>query len=249
MSGRIDVEDNIAQAARVVSSVHYDGFALLALKNYESLARDRALAIMDNCLELLGEPIQVFARYPRWRPIGVDLNRSPNRSEGIGESPLHMDFVNSEYPPDFVLLYCEQSDPAGGGETVLAPVSAVRELADDLKEKLRGNYYSDGQLVGLKNVGVDINPFAVLADGEQWDFRYTGQLLNAAMAEDVRVAVRALDAALRSRALSVHLAGGEAVVIDQHRIVHGRLALGFDQREIPPEERRLVWQRFGRRRS
>ena len=42
------------------------------------------------------------------------------------------------------------------------------------------------------------------------------------------------------------LAAGEALVIDQRRVLHGRLPLSEGQHDIPAEERRLLVQAYGR---
>ncbi|MEU6410627.1 hypothetical protein [Microbispora sp. NPDC046933] len=50
---------------------------------------------------------------------------------------------------------------------------------------------------------------------------------------------------LRNAAVRVRLTAGQALVFDQHRTAHARLPLGKEQHRVPPNRRRLLWQRFG----
>ncbi|HET9897361.1 MAG TPA: TauD/TfdA family dioxygenase [Streptosporangiaceae bacterium] len=223
-----------------------DGYALISLEDHAHMSLESAMNLLDDCLSDLAEPIRIFANQSEWRPIGVKLDRAPDRSEGVGQSPLHMDFVNAQNPPDLVMLYCQRPDPAGGGQTTLAPISAVAQLDDDVREILRDRRYSDGQVVNLLNVGIDINPFAVLNRDDSWSFRYTERLLKSETNDETLQALQELDKIFRSSVQVVSLRDGDAVLINQHMAVHGRLPLGNGQYSIPSDSRRLIWQRFGR---
>lgn len=203
-----------------------------------------ALALMEETLSALSTPIQVFDRYPGWRPMGVDVAREPSRSEGTGSQPLHMDFVNAEDPPDLVLLYCARADPAGGGGSRVATIPDTGRLPEHVRATLSEAIFSDGRVVDLHGVGADINPFPVLAAGKDWHVRYTGKLADRADEPRVREALSAFEALLEPREL--RLAAGQALLIDQHRALHGRCPLGPGQETIPAAEQRLLWQRFGR---
>ena len=98
----------------------------------------------------------------------------------------------------------------------------------------------------MHNLGPDVNPFAVLPAEGKWRFRYTGHLLRTTHGADTREALVRLECALRSQAVSFVLEPGEAVVIDQHKIVHGRGALGKCQEDLNSSQSRLMWQRFVR---
>ncbi|MEN3536102.1 TauD/TfdA family dioxygenase [Microbispora sp. ZYX-F-249] len=242
----IEVPDPKADA-RIAAALREDGYAVLALPPDVDPSSSRALAILEDRLAAVGRPIQVFGEHPAWRPIGVRLDREATRSEGAGESPIHMDFVNAEDPPDIVMLYCERPDSLGGGHNLLAPVRTAERLPEDMRERLGRRVYADGHVKDLHNVGRDINPFAVIADHGRWRFRYTGRLLsNEAISAEERAALRALDRALRHAATRLCLTAGQALVLDQHRIAHSRLPLGKEQHRVPPNRRRLLWQRFAR---
>ena len=70
---------NFAQVAEVLQS---DGYALCSLIDSSEYDRDTALNLIDQVLANVAIPIQIFAQYPKWRPIGVDLTRNPSRSQG-----------------------------------------------------------------------------------------------------------------------------------------------------------------------
>ncbi len=246
MSTKVYLTSDNLSPAEIAQALRSDGYVLCSLVDSSEYSRDVALELMNQVLKKIADPIQIFARYSQWRPIGVDLARDPNRSEGIGVSPLHMDFVNAEHPPDIIVLYCERPDPAGGGNTILGPASVAESLPLHFRKKLQDRCYVDGRVVNLANVGGDINPFAVISDTQPWRVRYTDQLLHSSLDDDASAAVRALHDALQSQIIELPLYAGEALIIDQHRMLHGRLALGDGQDKISPDNRRLIWQRFGR---
>lgn len=243
---RIDAEEAAADPAPALRELEARGYALITVNGVESRSSE-ARDLIGSCLTSAGTPIQVFDRHPAWRPIGVDLARDPHRSEGAGVSPLHTDFVNAERPPEFVLLYCAQPDPAGGGHTHVADVPAFASLPRRVSRLLSRRAYAHGRVESLLNVGQDVNPFAVYGtDG--WIFRYTGQLLHSCTGEELE-AVRHLNDLLIDSTVCLELRAGDAILLDQRRVVHGRSALGMGQEQVPPSRRRLLWQRFARPRK
>lgn len=209
------------------------------MKVYElSTDPGKALPFLWNELEQLGQPIHVFKRFPFWKPIGVDLQRPAHRSCGTGLNTLHIDCVNAENPPDYVCFYCLRDDPAGGGATVVAEIAGCEDhLSDEAVAELREPVYRDGAVVDLDHVGVDINPFPVLGDR----YRYTGRLYHPK-----RRGVVELDRYLWSKAETIRLTPGMAVIVDQRTTLHGRLELGAEQWTVPEAERRLVLSAYGR---
>src|SRR5215471_1942788 len=124
---RVDVGEIPGELLR--SALDEQGYALLTVPPDGLRRTHRALDLLDLCLTTVGRPIQVFDNCTAWRSIGVDTQREPSRSEGVGESPLHMDFVNARNPPEYVMLYCERNDILGGGDTYLVPTAAVERLS------------------------------------------------------------------------------------------------------------------------
>ena len=56
-----------------------------------------------------------------------------------------------------------------------------------------------------------------------------------------------VDRVLLSRAFTVRLDAGEALLIDQRRMLHGRLPLGQGQESLHVTRRRALVQAYGRR--
>ncbi len=208
----------------------------------DSIRPDIAL---EELARSLGTPIRIFAAHPFWRPLGVDLSRPTDRSEGTGDQALHMDFVNATRPPRYLILYCDRPDPSGGGPTRIADLRrAVLDLSDEHKHALRRRIYHDGVVDRLLEVGKDENPFAVLDDNADWPFRYTGNLIRSASDARSRDALAALGLALAGSSQSIHLRHGQALVVDNRRMAHARGALGPRQELIQRSNRRLLYQAF-----
>jgi hypothetical protein len=205
-------------------------------------ARDYATALVAR----LCQPIRVLPQAGMWRNLGVDPDRPIDRSGGTGDQPVHLDFVNASLPPDYVFLFSVRSDPAGGGASLIAPISVVDGLSDELKRQLRRPIYRDGRVADLTNVGVDINPFSVLDEQARFCVRFTGKLLASTGDEAAQAALQELDKRLRVAAERVAVQAGEMLVIDQRLALHGRCALGKEQKRIPEPERRLLLHGFGR---
>ncbi|MEA3041994.1 MAG: hypothetical protein QOC65_1483 [Sphingomonadales bacterium] len=199
----------------------------------------------------LVEPIRVFKKDPsHWRELFVDIDRPARRSRGVGSLPLHQDFVNAMWPPDYVCMYCRRPDPLGGGETILAGFEGiVKRLRDPAFDVLSERRFVDGRVHDLANVGEDINPFAVVNPGKAFTIRYTGHLLDSANGEAEMLALTELSELLSRTTTKYRLGQGDLLVIDQRRALHGRSELGGDQRLLPENERRLVMLSYGRRRD
>lgn len=239
MTGRLERVD----PCMLIEHVRAQGYGVFAPTGMGVLEwRETAQELMSAVAHL----IRVFPAPDLWRPISVRTEKHPNRSEGVGESPLHIDFVNAYNPPDYVCLLCVRDDPLGGGATVLAPTDVWHTLADDQVELLRQAIFSDGQVVGLANVGDDVNPFRVIDDRAYWSFRYSGKLVAADPDPATVEALECVTRALQQARLTVVLEPGDAIVLDQHRWVHGKTALGDGQEKLDSANRRLLLQSFYR---
>jgi len=232
--------------AEILSSLRSNGIIVLSCPGIEI---DEWTSAIASVLEPVATQIKIFTRQSLWRTIGVNLEKEVDRSEGTGESPLHMDFVNAEKPPDYVVLLCLRDDPLGGGASTL---SSVAEAASDLsiaeRRILEQSIFIDGKIIDLDNIGADINPFAVLSPDSPYAYRYTSQLLKQQLPLDVNAALRRLQTELERRKLTFRLSPGQALIIDQHRYVHGKLPLGDRQLTIPPDSRRMLLHGFFRTR-
>src|ERR1041385_5852134 len=219
------------------------GYAVISFTDLANLCGPNIeAAAITLFLTALGEPIRVFDQLPfHWRQIDADLTRPPNRSRGIGLQPLHHDFVNAEYPPDFVCLYSLRPDPLGAGASLVSDLKWIAsELPTDILNQLCLPIYADGVVQNLLNVGRDVNPFPVYSPSAAFQFRYTSNLLENTASESARAALQKLAPAIEERAVKHRLLAGELLIIEQRRAVHGREPLGDGQELLAPSERRLV---------
>lgn len=224
-----------------------DGAAVVRMPWLVERSAAEAASLVTALTSLLAEPIRVFVNQPGlWRYLGVDPARPLHSSGGTGSQGLHQDFVNASAPPDFVYLYCRQADPYGGGSSLLASTIGV---ADELSPADRGvlqqRLFRDGRVVNLENIGIDINPFAVLGDER---VRYSGKLLDSLDDAVALTALLRLQNRLARRTVEVLLEAGDLLIVDQRKALHGRMPLGSGQEKLPAGSRRLLMHGFGRER-
>jgi hypothetical protein len=237
----LDQKTNSPHTAAAECRKH--GFAKITLNG----GIDADLIELEELLSLLGEPITVFRRHPFWKPLTADLSRPSTRSGGTGLNSLHIDCVNVEHPPDFVAFYCVRPDPLGGGCTILSLLDGVEDLlTSSAATALSNPIYSDGAAYELAHVGEDVNPFPVLSSNG-WRWRYTGRLLedNATPSNTPEYdALLEFDRIMMSRVVTLRLTAGDALIVDQRRVLHGRLPLAAHQKNVPIEDRRLFIQAY-----
>jgi hypothetical protein len=195
-----------------------------------------------------GSPFRIYQNNPgHWRSLGADPKRPANRSEGIGLQLPHTDFCNAEFPPDIVCLLCLRPDPLGGGASLVARIDGIEDMLPPAEvEALSRPVFRDGQVVDLSGVGEDANPFAIISmtPGERFRYRFVGHLLDSAPEPGPRAAVRALVDALWERMVTIPLTAGDLLLVNQHRAVHGRAALGTDQDNVPEAAKRRLLLSF-----
>jgi hypothetical protein len=247
----IDPEDELdALVGRIAQAIDVRGFAHVRMGWLPRRDESMQVGCVSAICAQLGESLKVFGRQRSlWRGLEVDLTRPTNRSSGTGEQPLHLDFVNTSNPPDYVYLYCRRPDPLGGGaNTVGSTIGIPAELSHQARRALRERTFRDGQVIDLVGVGHDINPFAVLNPGGRIPVRYTGRLLETTTGP-AKAAVEELKAVLDQRTVEVMLEPGDLLILDQRRAAHGRKGLGEGQELLQAAERRLLMHGFGRARS
>lgn len=227
----------------ITASVEIDGYTIVDL----SQIRSRPHALIQ-VLGAIGEPIKVFRKFPFWKPIGVDLQKDPTRSEGVGAGPFHMDFVNASRPPRFVCLYCERVDPQGGGLSALSDLeAAMNRLSVSDVAALKEPAFRDGRVSDLDHVGTDINPFAVITADSNWPYRFTGSISYEGINPMAATALESLAVAIDKESIEFLVPAGSALIFDNRRFVHARRALGQAQEEVVEEKRRMLLQGFSAR--
>src|SRR6266536_1972256 len=181
---------------------------------------------------LMGRPFRMIERLGFWQELGVNFAAEPFRFGGLGDNPLHIDGVNTTYPPDYLILLCFRKDPAGGGANLVASLQRmVDELSTEDREYLGQAIFREGKYFGVTGVGPELSPFPVIAplhDG-LWRVRITGKVLPEMPPGPQREhLVKALEL-LAEEQLPVLLEPGQALVVNQVIMAHGREALGSNQ--------------------
>jgi hypothetical protein len=229
------------------------GYAVMRLGNIAQAlgTGERFLCLATAILAEVGIPFQPFKRWPLWKKIGTSLDADPGLSTGTGYNAFHMDLVNATRPPDYTTLLCIRPDPLGGGPSILSDArAAVSRLTEVSRAVLADKAYRYGSFYDLSDVGEEYKPFPIL-DGKPADagfVRFTAKMLSGPGLDDAHAdAVKELAAQMIRGQVSFTLQRGDFLIIDQHRIVHGREPLGGGQDLVPPEERRLLLQLFLRR--
>ena len=165
--------------------------------------------------ELLGPRIM----HLRYDPEKVQLARQPAYFTS-DEFPLHTDVSYVPNPPGLMLMHCVRPDPAGGGQVLLADCDkAQRMLPDAVLTSL--------QLPAFRFLyppacpeGASA-PAAILEQG-RWRFKFACMEFAAEHAP----AVNAFYQALLAVCETVMLQAGDLLIVDNHRMAHGRSAFG-----------------------
>ncbi len=230
-----------ALSARITQALKERGSLVV---NLEKVPDDQAPTVASVVQSIIGRPIRVFDRHPHWRPIGVDLSRPPDRSEGVGRNGLHHDFVNASRPPRAVILYVERADPLGGGQSILSDTTDIElSLSPDSVATLRERRFRDGKVEALSNIGRDVNPFAVLTGEKRFPIRFTEGLLETAVGDELAALSELLEIILQ-RTVVIELGAKHLLAIEQPRTLHGRLPLGPDQATVTVDQRRILRHGF-----
>jgi Taurine catabolism dioxygenase TauD, TfdA family len=195
---------------------------------------------------IFGIPLRVFDRWPMWKPLGVSFEVGPQRATGVGLNPLHIDVVNSRFPPDYVAFFCDRVDPLGGGQTLIGNLlSAYKSLSTEALKILSDPHFVEGAFYDLTGVGSEYNPFPIIdMNSTPPRIRFTAKMRYDLSNADDRNAFDEFATLLRSRQSIFLLEAGDLIVINQWVAAHGRLPLGEGQRDLSLENRRLIRQCF-----
>lgn len=200
---------------------------------------ERAVAHVGKAIKVYPDSV---AKTP-WASIPVDPARNRGRFGGTGWNGLHVDFVNMDLPPDYVMFKCYRPDVGGGGQTIIADMRGIEnDLSPQTRTELSRTIYADGKGTGLVNVGVELRTFPVLDPGASvWKYRWTNRLLSwRRNTLDTLVALTEMHEALLHRVRIVHLKEDEMLLVDQRVCAHGRAPLVGDQRMLALDERRSI---------
>lgn len=215
------------------------------LENHSECETARVVTFIKS---LVGKPIKIIdVLDTHWRQINLDLNVNPNRSQGIGGNPLHIDFANVEFPPDYIALFMIRPDPHFGGKSTLANIENIDTIlpVNSLRE-LRKKQFKDREPTNLSFVGNSVIPYSIISDNSYLKYRITGQELKHFSKNNkiIESAIQDLYLELENRKITFALKSGQLLVINQHKMVHGKDKLGDHQENIDPENRRLLMHGF-----
>jgi hypothetical protein len=175
--------------------------------------------------ELLGPRIM----HLRYDPEKIDLADQPAYFTS-DDFPLHTDVSYVPNPPGLMLMHCIRPDPWGGGQVLLAPCDGAQRMLPDevmatLQQPLFRFRYPPACPVGSSA------PAAILERG-RWRFKFACMEFAAEHAP----AVNAFYQALLAVCETVMLQAGDLLIVDNHRIAHGRSAFnasGAGAEELP----------------
>lgn len=217
---------------------------------FRNIHEDVAEGLILCICSIIGRPICVTSS-GIFVDISVDLLKDDNRAGGKGYLPLHNDLVNTEFPPDFVAIFCKQEDPCGGGQSIIGNIGkAISQLTFEELTVLSKCSYSDGKFFGLRNVGKERNPFPILEQLAQnrIRIRFTERLIDMweRESEEYRVLSK-ISCIIKNNLHTIPLKRGDLLVMNQNAVIHGKLPLGSGQDILKKSERRKVSQIFIRR--
>lgn len=199
------------------------GYALVHCSSREALSAQEEIVQL---LSASAEIQHVFLRHPIWKPLGVNPERPPGRSEGLGLNSLHIDCVSSQWPPRFVAMLCLRADPGQGGESLVSFVAGIwNALSDASVQTLRDLRIMGEPTFDLATVGDGLSEYRLDSPDDGF-FRYSGRYLDDYnLTETERVALLELDRVLMARCDIIRLQSFDCLIIDQQQILHGRLPL------------------------
>ncbi|MFJ8627504.1 TauD/TfdA family dioxygenase [Kitasatospora sp. NPDC093550] len=226
------------------------GYAVLRLGRLaESMgAGDRFLRLAAGFAAEVAVPFSPFPNWPMWKDIGVKVDKDPGKSSGIGYNAFHIDLVNATLPPDYTTLLCIRPDPLGGGPSILSDAhAAVARLSEDTRVLLAEAAYHYGTFFDLHGVGEEHKPFPILDSSEPGAgfVRFTAKMLERSELSPAHAdAATELAEELVRGQVSFMLERGDYLIVNQHRVLHGREALHSGQEIVPVADRRLLLQLF-----
>lgn len=211
------------------------------------LLPEPALDAATSLCSTIGTPFVMVGRRGLWQSLGVDLQKDPMRFGGVGHNPLHIDAVNTTHPPDIVVLLCVRPDPLGGGASLVSDhLEAAKRLSTQDQDVLSRPVFSEGEFYDMEGVGSELNPFPVLPPKKQSHprVRFTAKMLPSMADSKEKDALSRLNELMTLQQRELMLDTGDMLLVNQHRLSHGRTALGVDQGRIQSGSRRQLMQTY-----
>ncbi len=141
--------------------------------------------------------------------------------------PLHTDVSYVPNPPRFMLLHCVNQDPEGGGSNLLADCNqALALLTDEERAKIRQpvfNFLYPPNCVEGQSLA-----YAISGSG-LWRYKHSSMRFP----QDTEVAVARFNQALIDVSITLLLERGDMLIVDNHRIAHGRTGFNHADPKLP----------------
>lgn len=141
--------------------------------------------------------------------------------------PLHTDVSYVPNPPRFLLMHCVHSDPGGGGVNFLAdcdkalaalPVTEQAVIRREIFSFLYPPNCREGQSKAYAIFGDDL-----------WRYKHSSMQFP----RQSRSAVELFNQALTDISIPLLLERGDLLIVDNHRIAHGRTAFNHVSPDLP----------------
>jgi hypothetical protein len=156
---------------------------------------------------------------PRRDPAGREI-----LSTTAGVFPLHTDDTFVVRPARYVLMHCWKADAAGGGVSQLAHVrDLLPRLSAQSKAALRAAVFASP--FGPSPVlWEDASSGTPCIRFNHRDLASFGERYGPALTADQTRVLDEVLVAARASAIDIRLAAGDCLVVDNHRVLHGRTA-------------------------
>lgn len=172
--------------------------------------------------ELLGPTIM----HLRYVTEGAQKNQAPAYYTS-NFFPLHTDVSYVTAPPRFMLLHCVHPDPQGGGISLLADCNKALALLGDRDREIIGQPMFN--FLYPPGCGEGQSQAHAIFDDRLWRFKYSSMRFP----KDTATTVERFNELLTNVSSPVALKRADLLIIDNHRIVHGRTTFKHVDPDLP----------------
>jgi gamma-butyrobetaine dioxygenase len=199
----------------LLTQIENHGFAVIP--GFEVSTLDVAKSGLTNQMQELGESVSYFGQ-----PLVMDVKPQPNyqpvSSGGTAYFDLHTDLTFQETPPELFGLLCVDSDKEGGDSLVADGYEVLNKMQDDLND-LRNTDVTFPTPAHI--AGKSVVRRIVSGDPSSPTIRFRSDLALGAGAEASEL-IQRFSTVTRATMQVMHLSPGDLLVVDNHRILHGR---------------------------
>lgn len=206
--GTSDLED-------IKRRIAVDGYTII--KGLDVSTEATAKQELLDLFQRLGTVVSYFDQ-PRIMDVKPQEGFQPASSGGKGYFDFHTDVTFHDSPPELFGLLCLQDDEIGGDSILADGYEVVNELADD-NEALRNTLVNFPPPSHVKS-GYIKQPI-LSRDTKRPTIRFRSDLIETSSDEQRRLIDRFAER-VKANSRTLHLSKGELLVVDNHRMLHGR---------------------------